>query len=64
NPDDLLAAIAETYELARLRAVEPEHLDDTAYAQLLPATVMSATRHPITISTDLAVANLRWKARD
>jgi hypothetical protein len=64
NPDDLLAAIAETYELARLRAVEPEHLDDTAYGQLLPATVMSATRHPITISTDLAVANLRWKARD
>jgi hypothetical protein len=64
NPDDLLAAIAETYELAQLRAVEPEHLDDTAYAQLLPATVLSATRRPITISTDLAVANLRWKARD
>lgn len=63
DTDDLLAAIADTYELAQLRAVEPGHLDDTAYAQLLPATVMSATRRPITISTDLAVANLRWRAR-
>ena len=62
--EDLIAAIADTYELAQLRAVEPTHLDDTAYAQLLPATVMSATRRPITISTDLAVANLRWRARD
>ena len=62
--DDLVAAVAETFELARLRAVEPEHLDDTAYAQLLPATILSATRRPITISTDLATANLRWKARD
>ncbi|MDQ0847406.1 hypothetical protein [Streptomyces sp. V1I6] len=62
--DDLVDAIEETFELARIRAVEPGHLDDTAYAQLLPATVMSATRQPITISTDLAIANLRWKARD
>jgi hypothetical protein len=64
QPDDLVAAITDTFELARLRAVEPSHLDDTAYAQLLPATVLSATRRPITISTDLAVANLRWRARD
>jgi hypothetical protein len=61
--EDLITAIAETYELAQLRAVEPGHLDDTAYAQLLPATVMSATRRPITISADLAVANLRWRSR-
>jgi hypothetical protein len=59
---DLVDAITETFELARSRAVEPAHLEDTAYAQLLPATVMSATREPITISTDLAIANLRWKA--
>ena len=62
--DDLVAAVTETFDLARLRAVEPEHLDDTPYAQLLPATVMSATRRQITISTDLAIGNLRWKARD
>ncbi|MET7718557.1 hypothetical protein [Streptomyces sp. NPDC005407] len=61
--DDLVAAVNETLDLAKIRAVEPEHLDDTAYAQLLPATVMSATRQPITISTDLAISNLRWKAQ-
>jgi hypothetical protein len=60
--DDLLAAINETLDLAKSRAVEPVHLDNTPYAQLLPATVMSATRQPITISTDLAIANLRWRA--
>jgi hypothetical protein len=62
--DDLVAAITETFDMARSRAVEPEHLDSTAYAHLLPATVLSATRRPITISTDLAIANLRWKAHD
>ncbi|MFJ9460721.1 hypothetical protein ACIRST_37325 [Kitasatospora sp. NPDC101447] len=62
NTDDLIAAIGETLDLAKSRGVEPEHLDGTAYAQLLPATVMSATRQPITISTDLAIANQRWKA--
>ncbi|WP_369373062.1 hypothetical protein [Streptomyces sp. cg36] len=62
RPDDLLAAVNETLDLAKVRAVEPQHLDDTAYAQLLPATVLSATRQPITISTDLAISNLRWKA--
>lgn len=61
--DDLVAAITETFDLARLRAVEPAHLDDTAYAHLLPATLLSATRQPITISTDLAVTNLRGKAQ-
>ncbi|OXY89421.1 hypothetical protein [Streptomyces diastatochromogenes] len=62
-PSDLLAAVNETFALARIRAVEPHHLDDTAYAQFLPATLISATRQPITISTDLAVSNLRWKAQ-
>jgi hypothetical protein len=42
--DDLVAAVNETFDLAKTRAVEPAHLDDTAYAHLLPATVMSA--HP------------------
>jgi hypothetical protein len=60
--DDLVAAITETFDLARTRLVEPAQLDDTGYAQLLPATVLSATHQPITISTDLAVANARWKA--
>jgi hypothetical protein len=62
NTDDLVAAITETFDLAKARAVEPAHLDHTAYAHLLPATLMAATRQPITISTDLSLANLRWKA--
>ncbi|MFC0542517.1 hypothetical protein [Kutzneria chonburiensis] len=62
HTDDLLAAVNETLDLAKARAVEPQHLDDTPYAQLLPATVMSATRQPVTIGTDLAIANLRRKA--
>jgi hypothetical protein len=59
---DLVAAVTETFDLARTRLVEPAQLDATGYAQLLPATVLSATRRPITISTDLATANTRWKA--
>lgn len=59
---DLVAAITETFDLARTRLVEPAQLDGTGYAQLLPATMLSATRQPITISTDLAIANVRWKA--
>ena len=59
--EDLLAAVNETLDLAKTRAVEPEHLDATGYAHLLPATLMSATAQPITISTDLSTVNARWK---
>jgi hypothetical protein len=61
--EDIVAAVNETYDLAQVRAVEPQHLDETAYAQLLPATVLSAPAQPITIGTDLAVGNLRWKTQ-
>jgi hypothetical protein len=64
NTDDIVTAIHETYDLVPLRAVEPQHLDTTAYAQLLPATLLSAAAQPITISTDLAIANFRWKTSD
>ncbi len=38
---DLRDAITETFAMARTRAVEPAHLDDTAFAQLLPAEYLS-----------------------
>jgi hypothetical protein len=57
--DDIVAALHETLDLAKIRAVEPGHIDGTAYAQLLPATVLPATSRPITITTDLAFNNLR-----
>jgi hypothetical protein len=56
--DDVVAAVNETLDLAKMRAVEPEQLERTPYAQLLPATVMTATPRPITISTDLGINNL------
>jgi hypothetical protein len=42
--DDLVAAVTETFDLARTRLVEPAQLDGTGYAQLLPATVLAARR--------------------
>jgi hypothetical protein len=57
NWDDLVAAVSETLDLTRLRAVEPEHIDGTPYAQLVPATVLPAAARPITVSTDLSVNN-------
>ncbi|OXM49352.1 hypothetical protein CFP71_30070 [Amycolatopsis thailandensis] len=59
---DLLDAVVETFDLAKIRAVEPAHLGETPLAHLLPATIMSATRQ-MTVGTDLAQANERWRAR-
>jgi hypothetical protein len=53
--DDLTAALVETMTLARQRAVEPEQIDDSAYARFLPATVMAATRYGLSIATVLAI---------
>ena len=55
--DDLVGALHETLDLARKRAVEPVHLDSTAYARFLPATIMAATLYGISITTTLAAAN-------
>ena len=38
--DDLVDALHETLDLARKRAVEPRHVDATAYARFLPATIV------------------------
>ena len=37
--EDLVHTLHDTLELARNRIVEPDHLDDTLYAQLLPAVL-------------------------
>ena len=55
--DDLAGAVNETLDLAKIRAVEPSQLDDTAYAMLVPATIMATTTYGISIATDLNVAN-------
>jgi len=55
--DDLVGALNETLDLAKVRAVEPAHVDGTAYARFLPATVMASTAYGISIATNLAAAN-------
>jgi hypothetical protein len=62
--EDLVAAVTETLDLAKLRAVEPADTDPTPYARLLPATVMAVTLHGISITTALAAANGVMTARE
>jgi len=54
---DLIDAVNETLDFAKLRAVEPRQLDSLSYARFLPAVIMASTMRPITIAADLAVNN-------
>jgi len=51
--EDVLHGVVDTFELARLRAVEPSQLDDSAFAQFLPATVASVTTSGLSLSAKL-----------
>jgi hypothetical protein len=53
---EVVASLHEALELARLRALEPDLLDQTDYARLLPATVATLTVRPVTIALNFAVA--------
>jgi hypothetical protein len=55
--DDLVAALNETLDLAKKRAVEPAFFDPTAYSRILPATVTASTTYAITIATTFTAAN-------
>ena len=52
-----MGALEETLDLARLRAVEPAHVDTTPYARFLPATTSAVTLYGITIGANLAAVN-------
>jgi hypothetical protein len=53
--DDLVETLMDTFDRAKRRAVEPDFLRATPYAQLLPAVLSTFTSHPFgTISTNLA----------
>ena len=54
---DLVDALNETLDLAKARAVEPAHVDASAYANFLPATSMAVTTSSVTISANLALNN-------
>ena len=47
--EDLVTTLHETLDLAKLRALEPDHIDQKPYAQLLPATIAAVTRYPVTM---------------
>jgi hypothetical protein len=55
--DDLVAALTETLALAKVRAVEPHHVDATPYGWFLPATIMAAQVRQLTIAANLALNN-------
>jgi hypothetical protein len=55
--NDLVDALHDTFELAKRRAIEPRHVDTTAYAPLLPATVMASQARQLTIAANLAFNN-------
>ena len=54
---DLVDTLHETLDIARKRAVEPAHWNETEYARFLPAVVSSVTRYPIMMTLDLAFNN-------
>ena len=55
--DDLVQTLNDTLEMAKTRAVEPAHLQNTPYARLLPATFIASATHQISIFSDLAENN-------
>jgi len=55
--DDLVATITDTFDRARLRAVEPDQLMRSPYAQLLPTTLLEFSTGGLFLST-LLVENV------
>jgi hypothetical protein len=53
---DLVAALGETLDLAKKRAVEPAQMDPSVYSRFLPATVMANTTRAITIATPITAS--------
>ncbi len=54
---DIVESMDETLQMAKKRAVAPDNIETTAYAQFLPATMMAVTLHWITVATNLAINN-------
>jgi hypothetical protein len=55
--NDVVAAMHETLDLAKLRAIEPDQVDATDYAQFLPSTVAATSAWPVTIAVNFAMAS-------
>jgi hypothetical protein len=55
--NDIVESMEETLQMAKKRAIAPDNIETTAYAQFLPATMMAVTLHWITVATNLAINN-------
>ncbi|MER2552475.1 MAG: hypothetical protein ABTQ28_04325 [Thauera sp.] len=54
---DVLGALDETFDLLRLRAVQPGELESLPYARFLPATTSAAALNEVSISLNYARVN-------
>jgi hypothetical protein len=54
---DLLGALNETLDLAKRRAIEPKHIDKSAYGPFLPATAIASQVMQLTIAIELGLNN-------
>lgn len=54
---DLVDTVQDTLDLAKKRAVEPQHIDSTAYARFLPAILSEVATWPITSTLNFAYNN-------
>lgn len=54
---DLVNTLHETLDLAKKRAVEPDHVDKTVYSRFLPPIVSLASPLPLTATLNLALNN-------
>ncbi len=52
--EDLVDTLRETLDMARKRAVEPDHVDGTVYSRFLPPIVSLASPLPLTPALNLA----------
>jgi hypothetical protein len=60
--EEVVESLHETLDLAKLRALEPDHIDQTGYARFLPATVATMTVHPVTMFLNYGIeANLEME---
>jgi hypothetical protein len=63
---DAVAAVVETFDLARLRAVEPAQVETKGYAQFLPATSCATMPYSVSIAANFARVNdvaAHWTGR-
>jgi len=54
NWEHVIESLEETMEMAKKRAIEPQQIETSNYAQFLPTTMMAVTSHFITVATNLS----------